>query len=223
MGGSYLNAIRGAEVMMKIKIIVIKKVQSWKKNPLVNEAWQNDKNGCNRHRCKEKSLLAGCSVLELRISAAGLTANQHTRKPSPACLCLREEEVSILLSSCPCWSWYSGLMGGSRGRDAHGAGRRGAQFPKAECCQRRYQAHRVTPGPLPLHTHTHTPLVPHRYLSLQCDELTVTHDPEGWELWLQLGRGWVSQGMAHHSFQIKPEPQDKQGHCQQLGGLRPSP
>ena len=45
MGGSYLNAIRGAEVMMKIKIIVIKKVQSWKKNPLVNEAWQNDKNG----------------------------------------------------------------------------------------------------------------------------------------------------------------------------------
>ena len=51
---------------------------------------------------------------------------------------------------------YSGLMGGSRGRDAHGADRRGAQFPKAECCQRRYQAHRVTPGPLPLHTHTHT-------------------------------------------------------------------
>ena len=73
------------------------------------------------------------------------------------------------------------------------------------------------------YTHTHTPLVPHRCLSLQCDELTVTHDPEGWELWLQLGRGWVSQTMAHHSFQIKPEPQDKQGHCQQLGGLGPSP
>lgn len=53
MGGSYLNAIRGAEVMMKIKIIVIKKgAKLGKKNPSVNEAWQNDKNGCNRHRCK---------------------------------------------------------------------------------------------------------------------------------------------------------------------------
>ena len=44
---------------------------------------------------------------------------------------------------------------------------RGARFPEAECCQWRYQAHRVTPGPLLFHTHT--PLAPHRCPSLQCD------------------------------------------------------
>ena len=72
------------------------------------------------------------------------------------------------------------------------------------------------------HTYTHTPLAIHRCPSLQCDKLTITHDPEGWELWLQLGGGWISQGMTHHSFQFKPEPRDKRGHCQQLE-LRPSP
>lgn len=63
--------------MMKIKIIVIKKVQSWKKNPSVNEAWQNDKNGCNRHRCKGSCHWLVALSWSLRISPAGLAANQQ--------------------------------------------------------------------------------------------------------------------------------------------------
>ena len=84
-----------------------------------------------------------------------------------------KKPASCRLSSCPCWSWYTGLMDASRGRDAHGAGRRGPRFPKAECCQWRYQAQRVTPGPLPLHTHTHTHT--HTHIHTHLWHLTDAH------------------------------------------------
>lgn len=62
---------------MKIKIIVIKKSTKLEKNPSVNEAWQNDKNGCNRHRCKGSCYWLVVLSWSLRISPAGLAANQH--------------------------------------------------------------------------------------------------------------------------------------------------
>lgn len=54
-----------------------KKYKARKKNPSVNEAWQNDKNDCNRHRCKGSCYWLVALSWSLRISPAGLAANRH--------------------------------------------------------------------------------------------------------------------------------------------------
>lgn len=88
---------------MKIKIIVIKKCKAGKKNPSVNEAWQNDKNDCNRHRCKGSRYWLVALPWSLRIAPAGLAANQCAPK-APWHVCASEEEkpASCRLSGCPC-------------------------------------------------------------------------------------------------------------------------
>lgn len=86
-------------------------MQSWKKNPLVNEAWQNDKNGCNRHRCKESGYWLSCSVLEPKDFSC-----RPCCKPMWESQCLQALSYPIR-SSCEglLWSWDTDSQAVGRG------------------------------------------------------------------------------------------------------------
>lgn len=141
--------------MMKIKIIVIKKSAKLEKNPSVSEAWQNDKNCCNRHRCKERGYWLVALSWTVRLSPAGLPANQRAPKAHPAEFVPKRRKSQHLVGSLS-WlyqSWYVRLL---VGWGCSLCRQEGTQFPEAECCQQRIQGSLPSPPLSSTHTHTHT-------------------------------------------------------------------
>lgn len=139
------------------------------KNPSVNEAWQNDKNACNRHRCKGSRYWLVALSWRVRISPAGHAADWPALKAHPACLCLREGKASI--SQAPAAAPARRAIGGvgmlivQPGEELgfrRVSGLRGSlPFQMHTCTRARARAHS--------HTHTHpagTLQIVHLYIAM---------------------------------------------------------
>ena len=186
-------------------------MQSWKKNPSVNEAWQNDKNGCNRHRCKESRYLAGCSVLEPEDFSCRPRCRPACSGGSPTCP--GEGKVSIFRESpLPELTCGAAVRCGCSWCRQEGSGVPCIWVLLAE-------GHFSPRPPQTLPPQTHTLPAPCRCQPLRGNGLAGTQGL-GWRAIAPVGWGCLPEGMAHCSFQIKLEPQAKQSQWKLLGGLR---